>query len=143
MPDFYAFESTLRNGAFVAVGDLTGAGHADLIFGGGPGGGPRVRVADPAALAAAGGVVTLDDPAAQPAQLANFFAGDPNARGGVRVAGKDPTGATRDSLLVGSGAGDGSHVTEYAGTSISSSGTPSAALDFDAFPGFTGGVFVG
>ena len=40
--DFFAFEQTLRNGVFVAAGDLDGDGFADLIAGGGPGGGPRV-----------------------------------------------------------------------------------------------------
>jgi hypothetical protein len=42
--NFFAFESTLRNGAFVAAGDINGDKIADLIFGGGPSGSPRVRV---------------------------------------------------------------------------------------------------
>src|SRR5438477_507722 len=41
--DFLAFEPELRNGSFVAVGDLDGDGFAEVIAGGGPGGGPRVR----------------------------------------------------------------------------------------------------
>src|SRR5207253_6284505 len=40
--DFFAFEQTLRNGVFIAAGDVDGDGLADLIAGGGPGGGPRV-----------------------------------------------------------------------------------------------------
>ena len=40
--DFFAFEQTLRNGVFVAAGDLDGDGFAEVIAGGGPGGGPRV-----------------------------------------------------------------------------------------------------
>jgi hypothetical protein len=40
--DFFVFEQELRNGAYVAAGDIDGDGHADLIAGGGPGGGPRV-----------------------------------------------------------------------------------------------------
>jgi hypothetical protein len=44
--DFFAFEQALRNGIFVTVGDLNGDGFADLIAGGGPGGGPRVLALD-------------------------------------------------------------------------------------------------
>jgi hypothetical protein len=73
--DFFAFEDTLRNGVFVAVGDVNGDGRGDLIFGGGPGGGPRVYILDGAAMLA--GQVTADG---------NFFAGDPSGRDGVRVA---------------------------------------------------------
>ena len=36
--DFFAFEDTLRNGAYVALGYVDGDQNADLIFGGGPGG---------------------------------------------------------------------------------------------------------
>ncbi len=46
--DFFAFPGTdavnLRNGSFVASSDVTGDGFADLIFGGGPGGAPRVFI---------------------------------------------------------------------------------------------------
>src|SRR5262249_54277025 len=33
-PDFFVFEQTLRNGAFVAAGDVDGDGFADLVAGG-------------------------------------------------------------------------------------------------------------
>ena len=33
MPDFFVFEQTLRNGVFVAAGDLTGDGAAELVVG--------------------------------------------------------------------------------------------------------------
>ena len=53
--DFFAFESTLRNGVFITVGDLDGDGKADLIAGGGPGGGPRVTGFSAADLISSGG----------------------------------------------------------------------------------------
>ncbi len=130
--DFFAFEQTLRNGIFVTAGDLNGDGFADLIAGGGPGGGPRVLVFDGKSL--------LSN---QYVNLANFFGGDPDSRGGIRLAVKDLDGDNRADLVVGSGSGAGSRVTAYLGKNIAPAGTPPAALDFDSFAGFTGGVFVG
>jgi hypothetical protein len=75
--------------------------------------------------------------------LADFFAGDPTSRGGVRLAVKDLDGDNRADLVVGSGTGAGSHVTAYRGVNLTPSGTPPSAFDFDAFPGTGGGVFVG
>jgi uncharacterized delta-60 repeat protein/uncharacterized repeat protein (TIGR01451 family) len=133
--DFFAFEQTLRNGVFISAGDLEGTGKADIIAGGGPGGGPRVTAFSAADLIASGGGTLTP--------VANFFAGDPNNRGGVRLAVKNLDGDTRADLVVGSGTGAGSRVTAYQGKSVSAAGTPPPALDFDAFAGFTGGVFVG
>ena len=81
-----------------------------------------------------GGTLTL---------LANFFGGDESNRGGVWVAVKDLDGDTRADLVVGSGTGAGRRVTGYLGTTIGPAGMPPAQFDFDAFPGFAGGVFVG
>src|SRR5207248_2608109 len=53
VPGFFAFDQfdsiTLRNGVYVAAGDVNGDGFADVAFGGGPGGGIQtpVQVTDP------------------------------------------------------------------------------------------------
>ncbi len=130
--DFFAFEQALRNGIFVTAGDLNGDGFADLIAGGGPGGGPRVLAFDGKSL------LTNTQ-----TNLANFFGGNVDSRGGIRVAVKDLDGDARADLVVGSGAAAGSRVTGYLGKNITASGTPTAQFDFDAVSGFTGGVFVG
>ena len=64
-------------------------------------------------------------------------------RGGARVAVKDLDGDVNADLVVGAGTGAGSRVTGYLGKDVQPAGVPPAAFDFDAFPGFTGGVFVG
>ncbi len=134
MNDFFAFEQGLRNGAYVAVGDLNADGKADLVFGGGPGGGPRVLALDSVKL-----MQGTDVPGAT---VANFFAGNTENRGGVRVTGKNLDGDGKMDLVVGDGTGAGSHVTAYLGKDMTG-GTPPAQASFDAFPGFLGGVFVG
>jgi hypothetical protein len=132
--DIFAFDGpdaeTLRNGVFVAAGDFDADGFADLVAGGGPGGGPRVLIRSGADLTDGSRV------------LANFFAGNPDNRGGIRVGVQDLDGDGRADLTVGDGAGAGSRVTGYSGSSLAN-GTAPEALAFDAAPGFTGGVFVG
>jgi hypothetical protein len=76
------------------------------------------------------------------APVANFFAGDPGNRGGVRVASRELDGDGFSDLVVGSGAAAGSRVTAYAGAALPG-GSPQEIFALDAFPGFAGGVFVG
>ena len=134
--DFFAFEQQLRNGAYVAVGDLNGDGMADVITGGGPGGGPRVLVFDGRdLLTPVGGTQT---------PIANFFAGNSDNRSGIRLAVKDLDGDTKADLVVGAGTGAGNHVTAYLGKTImATTNTPAATFEFDPYQDFTGGVFVG
>jgi hypothetical protein len=93
--DFFAFESTLRNGAFVAVGDLQSDGFSDLVFGGGPGGGPRVMAISSKSLLSNGAEAAINAP------IANFFAGDANQRNGITVGVGDPDAAGRSLILTG------------------------------------------
>jgi hypothetical protein len=132
--DFFTFEQGLRNGTFVAVGDINGDGKGDLISGGGPGGGPRVI--------SLSGVDLLAGKGDQSARAINFFAGDVNARGGIRVTAKDLNGDANADLVVGDGTDAGSRVTGYLGNAFNGGGaTP--ILNLTAFAGFNGGVFVG
>jgi hypothetical protein len=130
--DIFVFEDTLRNGVFIGAGDLDGDRFAEVIAGGGPGGGPRVF--------ALSGKDLVDG---RQSQRANFFAGDTANRGGIRVTAKDLDGDARADLVVGSGTGGGSRVTSYLGADIPADGLPPEEFAFDAFPEFTGGVFVG
>jgi subtilisin-like proprotein convertase family protein len=134
--DFFAFPDELRNGTYVAVGDVNGDGFGDIIIGAGPGGGPEVEIISGETLLTEGAVSALNKP------LANFYAGNSTNRGGVRVAAKDLENTQYADLVTGVGEGDGSTVTAYSGSSIAA-GDPTALYSFDALPGYTGGVYVG
>ena len=86
--DFFAYEPGLRNGVFPSVGDLNRDGRGDLVFGAGPGGGPRVLALDGAAACAG-----------RQSELANFFAGDATSREGVEVS--TSTAADGTTRIVG------------------------------------------
>ena len=126
--DLFAFEPGLRNGAYVAVGDVNGDGVGDLVAGGGPGGGPRVLALD--------GVGLLRG---ESRPLANFFAGDPARRDGVRVAVKDLDGDDKADVVVG---GSG-RVAGYTGRSLLAAATPSAGFGFDIALDPPGAAYVG
>ena len=121
--DFFAFPEAsadaLRNGVYVAAGDINGDGFADVIIGAGPGGGPRVFILSGQEIAA--GFLN----AAQTNPIDNFFAGgDAVSRGGVRVATIDADGDDRADLAVGSGQGDPAGSRIYLGKNITGAGEP-------------------
>ena len=142
--DFFAFPgtdaTTLRNGVFVTMTDLNGDGKADLAFGGGPGGAPRVFVLS-------GDLVRQNKVAeAQAAPLANFFvAGNATDRGGVRVGAADLDGDTKFDLAVGSGEGSKANVRLYRAVNFTTAAEPTVFQDIQVFgnAALAGGVFVG
>jgi hypothetical protein len=74
--------------------------------------------------------------------IADFFALDPDFRGGISVAAADLTGDGRAELAIGAGEGGGPRVKVYNPLTQQTIGGPLAS--FFAFdPGFRGGVFVG
>jgi hypothetical protein len=142
--DFFAFPGadaqTLRNGSFVAAGDVTGDGFADLIFGGGPGGSPRVFILS-GQLVSAGNVA-----GAQAVPVANFFvAGNSTDRGGVRLAVTDADRDARADVVTGSGEGSPANARVYLGKNFTTAGEPATFQDLTLFGGgvLPGGVFVG
>jgi uncharacterized delta-60 repeat protein len=137
--DFLAFDASLRNGSYVSIGDVTGDGFADLYFGAGPGGAPRV-------LGVNGQALLSNTAAAFAAPLSSFFlGGNAENRGGVRVATTDMDGDGRADLIAGTGEGMASFVRTYAGSTITGIGEPAGFQDLNPFSSavLANGVFVG
>jgi uncharacterized repeat protein (TIGR01451 family) len=124
---FFAYEPDYPGGVFVAAGDLTGDGVAEIVTGAGPGGGPHVRV-----WSTTGGTIT---------ELLGkgFFAYDPAFPGGVFVAVGDLTGDGIAEIITGAGPGGGPHVRVFSVLG----GTLTELTGFFAYdPAFAGGVRV-
>ncbi|CAN5545586.1 hypothetical protein BH11PLA2_BH11PLA2_25290 [soil metagenome] len=130
--DFFALSTTLRDGAFLAGGDVNGDGIGDLIAGGGSGAPPQIVGFSGATMIQNNFTKFLD-----------FTFGNASTRQGVRVAVKDIDGDMKADLIAASAPTAGSHVAAFAGKNLSGSVTGSPIFEFDAFPGFSGGVFVG
>ena len=118
---FVAFASGFTGGVYVAAGDIDGDGHADVVTGAGPGGGPHVKVFS----------------GATGSETASFLAYDPSFGGGVSVAASDVDGDGRADIVTGAGPGAGPHVKVFSGNT---GAVLSSFFAYDA--GFTGGVFV-
>ena len=106
-----------HGGVRVALADINGDGHADLVAGAGVGGGSRVVVYDGLAFlqqSAAGGFTFRDlAPGETPAKLVQdfyAFADDPGYTGGVFLAAGDIDGDGKGDVVAGAGAGGGRRV---------------------------------
>jgi hypothetical protein len=139
--DFFAFDPSLRDGVFAAIGDVNGDGRGDLVFGAGSGGAPRLFVVSGRTLLSDGVRAALAAP------IANFFVGgDTAGRGGARVAVLDVDGDRRADVAVGSGGGEAGRVRVYRGADlVAADGEPEAVQDVFPFgtDPLAGGVFVG
>jgi len=115
--DKLAFEAAFTGGVYLAAGDLTGDGKADLVITPDEGGGPRVTVLQ-------GGDF---------AQVANFFGiDDMSFRGGARAAVGDINRDGRADLIVYAGFGGGPRVAGFDGRTVG--GTPTKLFnDFFLF----------
>ncbi len=113
LASFFAYDQEFQGGVNVTAGDFDGDGRFDLITGAGAGSGPHVIVFDGRSFV----------------QKASFYAFDFQFLGGVRVAAGDFDGDGRADVIVGAGQGGQSHVSVFAGETL----TPMAsffAFDF-------------
>ncbi len=118
LASFYAFQGSFRGGIFVAAGDLTGDGRADIIVAPDGGERPVVRAFD----GKTGAIIR------------SFLAYSPTYTGGVNVAAGDVNGDGFADIITG--AALNAHVKVFSGA------TGAEIRSFLAFPGFTGGVSV-
>lgn len=118
---FFPYPAGFTGGVRVATGDINGDGHADIITGSGPGGGPHVKVFDGVSLA----------------EIRSFFAYSLSFTGGVFVAAGDTTGLGRADIITGADSGAAPHVKVFNGSTLAE------LQSFFAYPAqFTGGVRV-
>jgi hypothetical protein len=89
---FFAFEPSFTGGVRVAVGDVNGDGHADIIAGAGPGRAPEVRVFN--SLSAT----------RLPGSQGSFLAYNSGFTGGVFVAAADFNHDGKADIVTGPGA---------------------------------------
>jgi cyclophilin family peptidyl-prolyl cis-trans isomerase len=122
---FNAFDAGFTGGVYVAGGDITGDGKADVVVGAGEGGTPIVSVFNM-------------NSSTQSTSVRSFFAFNPNFHGGVRVGIDDISTGRPEDIIAAAGPGGGPDVKVFDGT------TNAVDREFFAYgANFHGGVFVG
>ena len=144
LANFFAFEESQRGGAYVSAGNFDGdrfdgngdgeenEGTDDIVVGGGPEGGPRVRVFN-------GANITGINPT-KAHTFADFFAFDENRRDGVRVLLRDINGDRIADIVAGTGGGF-PQIRTYRGGNAGGSDAPvflTEFVPFDTLIGFSG-----
>jgi hypothetical protein len=109
---FFAYDPGFSGGVNVAAADVNGDGHADIITGAGPSGGPHVKVIDGTKFGNLDGNMEI----ATSALLYSFYAYDPGFAGGVTVAAGDLNGDGHADIVTGAGPGGSPTVNVYNGT---------------------------
>jgi hypothetical protein len=131
LESFVAFPGGFTGGANVAVGDVNGDGHPDVIVGAGSGMSPQVLAFDGTTLTST-----------TPKVLDNFFAYDQAFMGGVTVASAEFDSDGVAEIITGAGPGGGPHVHTFDGATGNPLTDPLGS--FMAYlPQFAGGVYVG
>jgi hypothetical protein len=122
LQSYFAFNPAFAGGVYVAAGDINGDGHADVVTGAGPGGGPVVSV-----FSGVDGSL-----------LQSFFAYSVAFAGGVRVAVGNVDGDGLADIITGPGPQGGPQVIARDGLSLA------VLASFFAYPpAFVGGIYVG
>ena len=116
---FYAYDASFRGGVYVAIGDVTGDGFADIVTGAGAGGGPHTKVFE----------------SRTGAELIGFFGiNDPAFKGGVRVSVGDIDGDGFADIVAAAGEGGGPRISVWSGRTIALARIPTNVTpDFFAY----------